>query len=117
MKIRFFTTASASAALVLAMGVNAAAADIRTTNTGYKNPGISYVDRGGKAGLLDVVVEAGTDPGVVQLHFAGAQKVVLGDLGVLMITRADGTIWRYRPPLYQTVNGKRRELIAGFHFV
>jgi hypothetical protein len=117
MTIRFFTTAAASAALVLGMGVNAVAADTGTTNSGFRSPGISFVDRGGRSGLKDLVVEAGTDPGTVELHFAGAQKITFGDVGMLIITRADGSIWRYRPSVYQVVDGKRKPLVAGFHFV
>jgi hypothetical protein len=117
MTTKSVTTAVASAALVLSMGVNAAAADTSTTNLGTRTVGISFLDRGGKGGLKDLVVEAGTDPGSVELHFAGAQKIAFGDVGMLVITRADGSVWRYRPSVYQVVNGKRRPLIAGFHFV
>jgi hypothetical protein len=117
MNTKFFTTAAASAALVLAMGVNAAAADSGTTNPASKTPGISFVDHGGKGGLKDLVVEAGTDPGTVELHFAGAEKITQGDVGMLVITRANGSTWRYKPSVYQVVDGKRKVLITGFHFV
>ncbi|MDQ1474100.1 MAG: hypothetical protein QOJ99_5580 [Bryobacterales bacterium] len=115
--MKIFTTATASAVLALAIGANAVAADVTTTNSGFRTPGISLVERGGRSGLKDLVVQAGTDPGTVELHFAGAQKITFGDVGMLIITRADGSIWRYKPSVYQVVDGKRRPLIAGFHFM
>ena len=67
--------------------------------------------------MKDLVVEPGKDPSTVELHFAGAQKVTFGDVGTLVIVKADGSIWRYKPSVYQMVDGKRRTLAVGFHFV
>lgn len=118
MNTRFFVAAAASAALVMAMSVNAMAADAGTTNTGYaKHSGFAYVDRNSKGTVKDLVVEAGADPGAVVLHFAGAQKVEFGDVGTLKITRADGSIWRYKPAVYQVVDGKRKFVTVGFHLL
>jgi hypothetical protein len=117
MNMKMIASATASAALALAMGANAMAADAGVVNTEAKKPGISFVDRGGRGGLKDLVVEAGTDPSTVELHFAGAQKITFGDVGTLVIVKADGSLWRYKPLVYQIVNGKRKFVSTGFHFV
>lgn len=117
MNKKFFVSAAASAAMALVMGANAMAADIGTTSQPYKASGITYVDRSGNTGIKDLVVEAGTDPKSVELHFAGAQKVEFGEAGGLRITRANGSIWHYKPQVYQLVNGKRHYVVVGFHFI
>jgi hypothetical protein len=117
MNMKTIASAAASAALVLAMGANAVAADVGAVNPAAKGPGVSFVDRGGRGGLKDLVVEPGTDPSTVELHFAGAQKISFGDVGTLTIVKADGSLWRYKPLVYQIVNGKRKFVSVGFHFV
>lgn len=117
MNRKLFASAAGSAALALALSVNAMAADMAASNPDPKSSGISFVDRGGRYGMKDLVVEPGKDPRTVELHFAGAQKVTFGDVGTLVIVKADGSLWRYKPSVYQVVDGKRRYLAVGFHFV
>ncbi len=118
MNKRVFVSAAVSAALALAVGGSAMAADIHATGAGHaKHAGFDYVDRNGSGTVKDLVVEAGADPGAVVLHFAGAQKVEFGDVGTLKITRADGSIWRYKPSVYQMVDGKRKYMTVGFHML
>jgi len=108
MNRKFFFSAIASGLLAVAMGGNAVAASIETPST------VAVVDNGK---TKDVVLEAGTDPASVQLHFAGAQVISFVDVGTLKIQAADGSTWKYRPTLYQTVNGKRRMLTPGFRIL
>ena len=63
------------------------------------------------------VIEPGTDPSSVQLHFAGARRVSFSGSGALEIVDMDGHAWRYRPDVYQVVNGKRKLLSVGFSFL
>ena len=117
MNRKTFTLAAASAALALMTGTRALAADIATANTGYKSPSVSFVDRDIKSEFKDAVVEAGADPGVLQLHFADAQKVEFAGIGTLRITKANGSVWTYKPVVYQVVNGKRRPVAVAFRFI
>jgi hypothetical protein len=117
MNKKTFALATASAALALMTGTSALAADIATANTGYKNPSLSFVDRDKKGEFKDAVVEAGADPSVLQLHFANAQKVEFAGIGTLRITKANGSVWNYKPVVYQVVNGKRRPVTVAFRFI
>ena len=96
---KFFIPAVAAGILALAMSGSAMAAGI------------------GGGHSRELVLQAGTDPNLVQVHFAGAQKVTVAAGGLLEILDADGVIWRYHPSLYQVVNGKRHQIAAGFHIV
>ncbi len=99
MNRKFFVPALAAGILALAMSGSAMAAGV------------------GSGHAHELVMEAGTDPNLIQVHFAGAQKVSLVAGGQLEIVNADGGIWRYRPTVYQVVNGKRHQIVAGFHVV
>jgi hypothetical protein len=96
MNKRFFIPAAAAGILALAMSGSAMAA------------GIGGVHR------QELVMEAGTDPNSIQIHFAGADRVTIAAGGQLEIVNTDGGIWRYRPSVYQVVNGKRHQIVAGF---
>jgi hypothetical protein len=63
------------------------------------------------------VIEPGTDPSSVQMHFAGAQRVRYSGAGELEIVNTDGHAWHYRPEVYQIVNGKRKLLSVAFSFL
>jgi hypothetical protein len=51
----------------------------------------------------------------VTLHFDGAERISIDGGGRLEIIHADGTIRRYRPALFQTVDGKRRNVPFSYH--
>jgi hypothetical protein len=53
----------------------------------------------------------------VELHFAGAERISQNGTGGLDIVKADGSVFHYRPQVYQVVNGKRRDLMPGYHVV
>lgn len=114
---KFFVTATATAALVLMLGSNATAADAGTSTGSLRSPVVSFTDHGKPGHLKDLVVEAGSDPSAVELHFAGARKVEMIDTGTLRITDKDGSTWRYKPTAHQFVNGKQKTLVVGFKHV
>jgi len=68
-------------------------------------------------GSQRIVMEANTNHGTLELHFADAQRVSFYDASTLQITRADGTTWKYRPSLSQDVNGKRKYLVPEFRIL
>jgi hypothetical protein len=118
MNKRFFMSAAASGLLALAMGGHALAADVSAVvNAGFRTPGLSLVDRGHGSSMRNLVMEPGSDPNSIQLHFNGAQRVSIGPVSSLEIVSADGTSWHYRPELYQVVNGKRHNVAVSFHIV
>lgn len=104
-----FLSAVATGILALSMGGHAMAADV----TG----GTQAPMKTASPNQSMVVLEAGTDPSSLQLHFNGAQKVSFYDAGTLQITKADGSTWKYRPNITQNVNGKRKYLVPGFRIV
>ena len=117
MNKKTFAVAAASAALALMTGTSALAADISTATSGFRSPAVSFVDRDARGVLKDAVVEAGADPSVLELHFADAHRVEFAGIGMLRITKANGSIWNYKPVVYQMVNGKRRPVTVGFRFI
>jgi hypothetical protein len=65
----------------------------------------------------DVVIQPGTDPSVLELRFAGADRINVESVGTLLIVNKDGSVWRYKPDVYQLVDGKRKSKIFAFHFI
>ena len=94
-----FLSAVATGILALSMGGNAMAADVTGGASATKK------------------ATAVTEPYSLQLHFAGAERVTFYQVGTLMIHKADGTTWKYRPTVTQTVNGKRKFLNADLGIV
>ena len=94
-----FLSAVATGILALSMGGNAMAADVTGGASATKK------------------ATAVTEPYSLQLHFAGAESVTFYQVGTLMIHKADGTTWKYRPTVTQTVNGKRKFLNADLRIV
>lgn len=118
MNRKLFVSAAASAALVIVMGANAIAADNSTATAGNKTAaGVTFVEHGRKDGLKNVVIEAGADPSVLELHFDGAQRVSFESVGTLLIVKADGTIWRYKPTVYQVIDGKQKNRLTTFRIM
>lgn len=111
---RILATAAATVAMTIT-GFAAPPVDVGTTVSVAKTPGVSFVERHG--GVKEVVLEAGTDPSTLELRFPGAQKVTFENVGTLLVINHDGSLWRYKPEVYQVVNGKRKPVLFGFHFV
>jgi hypothetical protein len=106
MNKRFFISVTGYAVLALAMAGSAAA-------------GSSLVSRDHVHGVSarNLVIEPGTDPSSVQLHFAGAERVSYVFSGTLEIMNSDGEVWRYRPQVYQVVNGRQKTVPVSFSFI
>ena len=105
MKKRILITVTASAILALTMVGSAVA-----------GPGFAYEPRDNKShdNLRSLIIEPGSDPSSVQLHFAGADRVTLSLSGSLEVVNSDGHIWHYRPDVYQIVNGKQKTVSVTF---
>jgi hypothetical protein len=101
--VTLFATTLAGAAL---------AAEATTTTAGTSTPSTVHVTGAGVN--QRAVIEAGTDPSALTLHFPGASKVSNAFPGGLEILNGGGAMWHYRPQVYQIVNGKRREVAATF---
>jgi hypothetical protein len=90
---------------------------VATVSSAFAGSGVVLRDKPHNSPNRDLVIEPGTDPSSVQLHFAGAQRITYSSTGVLEIVNPDGHAWRYRPEVYQIVNGKRRLVPVAFNFV
>ena len=90
---------------------------VTTVSSAFAGSGVAFRDKAHDTSNRDLVIEPGTDPSSVQLHFAGAQRVRYSGTGELEIVNTDGHMWRYHPEVYQIVNGKRRLITVGFSFV
>jgi hypothetical protein len=90
---------------------------VTTVSSAVAGSGVAFRDKAHDTSNRDLVIEPGTDPSSVQLHFAGAQRVRYSGTGELEIVNKDGHAWRYHPEVYQIVNGKRRLITVGFSFV
>lgn len=53
----------------------------------------------------------------VVLHFKGAEMIFVDGSGRLEVHTADGAVRRYRPTLFQTIDGKRKTVTFSFHIV
>jgi hypothetical protein len=89
---------------------------VATVSSAFAGSGVVLRDKPHGAPNRDLVIEPGTDPSSVQLHFANAQRVTFLGTGSLEIVNIDGHAWRYRPEVYQIVNGKRKLVPVGFSF-
>jgi hypothetical protein len=90
---------------------------VTTVSSAAAGSGVASREKAHAAPSRAYVIEPGTDPSSVQLHFAGAQHVRYSGTGELEIVNTDGHAWHYRPEVYQIVNGKRKLLLVGFSFV
>jgi hypothetical protein len=90
---------------------------IATVSSAAAGSGVAYREKAHSTPDRDFVIQPGTDPSSVQLHFAGAQRVTFSGTGALEIVNLDGHAWRYRPEVYQVVNGKRKVVAVGFSFL
>ncbi len=110
----------ASALFALAVAAAAPAADPGYTpgSVPAATTAASHVSLvAGSGNAKQAVIEAGTDPSSVEIHFANAQRVSNAFGGGVEVVSKDGSLWHYRPHVYQTVNGKEREIAASFKVV
>jgi hypothetical protein len=110
MNKRVFIPAIAAAITILGLGGSVLAAGLGT-------PGFVLTTRAGHPSIHDMVIEPGADPSELQMHFAGAERVTPNATGNLDIVKADGTVWHYKPQIYQVVNGKQRPVAIGYHIL
>jgi hypothetical protein len=101
--------------LIPAVAVVMAALGLSGSVLAAGSPGFVLTTRAGHPSLHDMVVEPGTDPSELQMHFAGAERVTPNASGNLDIIKKDGTVWHYKPQIYQVVNGKRRPVVVSYH--
>ncbi len=90
---------------------------VAAVNSAVAGSRVADRDKAHGATNRDYVIQPGTDPSSVQLHFAGAQRIFVSGTGELEIVNTDGHAWRYRPEVYQIVNGKRKGVTVGFSFL
>jgi hypothetical protein len=61
---------------------------------------------------------ASSQPGQsVTLHFEGSERISIDGSGRLEVIQADNTVRRYRPALFQTVDGERKIVRYSYHVV
>ncbi|HWD99876.1 MAG TPA: hypothetical protein VG345_12590, partial [Bryobacteraceae bacterium] len=61
---------------------------------------------------------ASSEPGrSVMLHFDGSERISVDGSGRLEVIHGDFTIRRYRPALFQTIDGKRKTVRYSYHVV
>ena len=78
-------------------------------------PGIDVVYYGNGGELeYDMIVSPGADPSCIRLRLEGANKLVIGSRGDLVLHLEDGEIRHRRPVAYQVVNGVRRAVAARY---
>ena len=76
----------------------ASAADVVTTPDG--NAKVTML----KAG--DMMIRAASQSAAIELHFANAERIDFGLAGELDVIKTNGSLVRYKPDVYQMVNGK-----------
>lgn len=78
-------------------------------------PGINLVYYGSQQQLeYDFTLAAGADPGLITIHFDGADKISLNAQGGLVLKLGDRAIVQPKPLVYQTVGGARKAISGGY---
>jgi len=78
-------------------------------------PGINVVYYGNRQKLeYDFNLAAGVNPAVINLQFAGAEKISVNPQGELVIHFPSGDVVQHAPIAYQIINGARQEVAAGY---
>ncbi|MCA1618682.1 MAG: SBBP repeat-containing protein [Acidobacteria bacterium] len=78
-------------------------------------PGVDLVYYGNQRQLeYDFRIAPGADPGVVSLHFEGADKVEVGAEGDLLLAVGGSVVRQPKPFVYQEVAGARRAVKGGY---
>ena len=82
---------------------------------GQLYPGVNLAYYGNQRQLeYDFTVAPGVDPGVIVIHFDGADKISIGSSGGLVLNLGDNEILQPKPVIYQTANGARQEISGGY---
>jgi uncharacterized repeat protein (TIGR01451 family) len=78
-------------------------------------PGVDMVYYGNQRELeYDFALAPGTDPGVIKLAFAGAQRIWIDRNGELVLKTPSGEIHQHQPVAYQEVDGTRQVVAARY---
>jgi len=81
-------------------------------------PGISALYHGNQSHLeYDYQISPGSSPALIQLRFAGTDKIAVNSAGELELFAGTGEIRQPKPEIYQTVAGVRREITGGYRLV
>ncbi|MBI5233711.1 MAG: SBBP repeat-containing protein, partial [Deltaproteobacteria bacterium] len=62
----------------------------------------------------DIIVSPGADPNVVKFSYDGIEDLKVTDNGDLEIALKEGKILQKKPYIYQEIDSKRKEVVAGF---
>lgn len=79
----------------------------------YRGIDLTYYGNGSRM-EHDFVVHPGADPSQIHLNLDGARSVQVGNAGDLRIALQSGAITLQRPRAYQTIDGRQRDVPAGF---
>ena len=78
-------------------------------------PGVNVVYYGNRQKLeYDFNLAAGVNPSVINLQFAGAEKISVNPQGELVIHFPSGEVVQHAPVAYQDINGSRQAVAAGY---
>lgn len=78
-------------------------------------PGIDVLYYGaGRLVEFDFEVRPGADPALIQLGFAGQQRLSLNERGDLIVRLARGEVVQHRPVAYQEIEGVRQRVEAAY---
>src|SRR5262245_16027263 len=83
----------------------------------YRGIDLVYYDNGEGRLEYDFIVEPGADPKQIALSIEDAQSVEVDSSGDLVISVATGTIRKPAPKVYQDIDGKRQEIVAGYRLL
>lgn len=65
-----------------------------------------------------MAVVAAAPPGeTLVLHFQGSERIQIDGAGRLEVLAADGGVRRYRPDVFQTIDGKRKTVTFSVHVI
>ena len=62
----------------------------------------------------DLMIQTADASAAVQLHFAGTDRIEFGDAGELLVMKSSGGRARYRPDVYQMIDGKFKRVIVSY---
>jgi hypothetical protein len=78
-------------------------------------PGVNLIYYGNQRQLeYDLTVAPNADPGVIAIHFDGADKISVNAAGELVLNLGDGEIRQPKPVIYQMAGGEREEISGGY---
>jgi hypothetical protein len=78
-------------------------------------PGVNLTYYGNQRQLeYDFTVGPTANPGVIAIHFDGADKISISPGGELVLNLGDGEIRQPKPVIYQTANGARKVISGGY---